>query len=118
MPYFTTLYYTLLYFQIVLLNLLIAIMSDSYAKVRANSYLESQHERAMLLVELEALWLPLLAWARGPGHVYSSEKFPMWLHVLKATELTDVEVADRHLLTLYLRTYFVRTYVVRTYLPR
>ena len=72
--------------QIVLLNLLIAIMSDSYAKVRENSRLESLHERAMLLAELEAAWLPLLASWFGAERVYSAEKFPMWLHVLKPVE--------------------------------
>ena len=55
--------------QIVLLNLLIAIMSDSYAKVRENSRLESLHA-AGLLPEAELYALEnLLADAPDDGRV-------------------------------------------------
>ena len=40
----------------------------------------------MLLVELEAAWLPLFASWRGKDQVYTAKKFPMWLHVLKPME--------------------------------
>lgn len=69
--------------NIVSLNLLIAIMSDSYQAVRENSVLEYAYEKAKLLLNLEITWLPVLAWLRGTHTSEDTGTFPRWLHVLR-----------------------------------
>ena len=97
--------------QIVLLNLLIAIMSDSHARVAENSLLVAQFERAKMILEHERLmfkkdapiapsdapinpfldttdlrrcwdrWLPPLF--RQPRQ---ADVFPRWLHLLETVD--------------------------------
>ena len=60
--------------------------------MRENSELESLHERAKLVLELEATWLHLLAMMgfRAPLHE-DKAFFPMWLHVLKPWDESDTK---------------------------
>jgi hypothetical protein len=75
----------LLLTQIVLLNLLIAIMSDSYNKVRTQAELAAKYELAQVITETEVS-PPLFerAWAHFTrrSHVVHTKKFPRWLHVI------------------------------------
>jgi len=77
--------------QVVLLNLLIAIMSDSYTKVRTQAELASKFEQAQVVLE-EEISPPLLerVWNRVMG-LGDHHKFPRWLHVLmnETDELTN-----------------------------
>jgi len=82
--------------QIVSLNLLIAIMSDSYRLVRRNSVLESAYEKAYLLLQLETTWLPALAWLRNVPTSKDLTKFPRWLHVLKPVKDGLDERVEQH----------------------
>ena len=45
--------------NIILLNLLIAIMADSYGRVQQYSQLEAMYERASIIIEMEQTMLPL-----------------------------------------------------------
>ena len=57
--------------QLISLNLLIAIMTDSYDKVRQNTMLEAMREKAQLVLELESTWLPFAAQLKlfPPAHL-------------------------------------------------
>jgi hypothetical protein len=75
---------------IVMLNLLIAIISDTYEKVKEKEVAQFLFERACLIVEYEANlklvasltcgWIPLDKWFRVDA---------TWLHVLKRSEGAD-----------------------------
>jgi hypothetical protein len=75
---------------IVMLNLLIAIISDTYEKVKEKEVAQFRSERACLIVEYEANvklvawmtcgWIPLAKWFRVDA---------TWLHVLKRSEGAD-----------------------------
>lgn len=74
--------------QIVLLNLLIAIMSDTYTRARERIALTSRYEKAQIIWELElyVCWLhdlvPSRAWSLclGHGRDFHPVLFPDWLH--------------------------------------
>jgi len=66
----------LLLVVIVLLNLLIAIMSDTYSEVNANATLEYRLELANIILEVEKS----SAFSRTDARL-----FPLWLHILKPT---------------------------------
>lgn len=74
--------------QIVLLNLLIAIMSDTYTRARERIALTSRYEKAQIIWELELYicWLhdlvPSRFWSLclGRGRDFHSALFPDWLH--------------------------------------
>jgi hypothetical protein len=89
---------------LIMLNLLIAIMNSAYEQVQAMAQLEVLHEKSLIILGIERLWLPVLrklglhrdraAHARGgrPGgaracHEGESEDFPRWLHLLVPTAL-------------------------------
>jgi len=72
--------------QIVMLNLLIAIMTDSYEAVRENAKRESDYEKAKLILRVESSWLDLSARLRGTTLADEDAKFPEWLHVLQPLE--------------------------------
>jgi len=59
--------------QILLLNLLIAKLSDAYAKIKASSLLASNFQQAVLLIEYEILAHVLFSPRSG--------RWPPWLHV-------------------------------------
>jgi len=59
--------------QIVLLNLLIAKLSDAYAKIKASSLLASNFQQAILLIEYEILARVIFSPRSG--------RWPRWLHV-------------------------------------
>eukprot|EP00045_Choanoeca_perplexa_P017145 m.243226 g.243226 ORF g.243226 m.243226 type:complete len:1747 (-) comp17460_c0_seq1:28-5268(-) len=65
---------TIMGISIVLLNLLIAILSDSYERVQDKADVEFQKLRAAYLVELEASMLP--------ADLQDEERFPRWIHVM------------------------------------
>ena len=44
-------------FQVVLINLLIAIMADSYNKIQQKAELEAISEKATIIMEAETSWL-------------------------------------------------------------
>jgi hypothetical protein len=62
--------------MIVMLNLLIALMSDSYAAVKAQTEQEFLLERARIIVELERTTM-------GIAELQDDHKFPHWLHILR-----------------------------------
>ena len=72
--------------MILLLNLLIALMGDSYEKVQENAYIESLAQRAALLVDIEL--------EIGQRRLQHQGFFPRYLHALMAKEL--VTKTDDH----------------------
>lgn len=71
--------------NIVLLNLLIALMGGSYSKVQEHSDLEGRMELLNVLLEIEKhhLWMrriPFFGWRKS-----SHELSPRWIHVLAPT---------------------------------
>ena len=62
-----------------MLNLLIAIMADSYEKVKESEVLEARILRAQTIIDAEAL-MSEADWKK-------EEYFPHFLHVLRATGL-------------------------------
>lgn len=65
---------TTLFVTIILLNLLIAIMGDSYARIQENSEVEFLRLRATVLREYELFM--------SPEELADENMFPKWLHVL------------------------------------
>ena len=65
--------------MILLLNLLIALMGDSYEKVQENAYSESLAQRAALLVDIEL--------EIGQERLQHQGYFPRYLHALMSKEL-------------------------------
>jgi len=86
--------------QVILLNLLIAIMSDTYSRVRASNALEARHNRALIIQEYELMFVYLLRmWRRLTGQhdwpPVDSSCFPAWLHMcIPETDDTVVEDSD------------------------
>ena len=66
---------------IIMLNLLIAIMSDTYERVTENNDAEARKLRAQIIIDEEKLLAP--AELLHPPH------FPAFLQLLQAKELTD-----------------------------
>jgi len=78
--------------QVLMCNMLIAIMTDSYDKVRENAGLESAYEQGKLLLEIEASWLPLLSLFRRSASARAAAEarlWPQWLHVLRPADDDD-----------------------------
>jgi hypothetical protein len=65
---------TMLFVAIILLNLLIAIMGDSYTRIQEKSEVEFLRLRATVLLEYELFM--------SPEELADQTKFPKWLHVL------------------------------------
>ena len=78
-----------IFVQIILINLLIAKLSDAYAKIRASSVLASAFQQTLLLLEYEVI-------AR---HFFSSDprRFPRWLHVSLPSKAIGEEKHDSEL---------------------
>lgn len=88
--------------EVMLLNLLIAIMGDSYGKVHQYAKLEAMSERAKIILEAEVYWLNMSAKSRtfarrasswtasfgsllfSDGDYVSRRDFAVWLHILQA----------------------------------
>ena len=66
---------------LICLNLLIVIMNDATNKVRAASQRVAVSEKTQLLLEIDELWLPVMA-SMGRRRVADSANFPRWLHAL------------------------------------
>ena len=75
----------MLFVQIVLLNMVIAIMSESYNDVREVSELVALYERAKLVLAREHQ-LVRAAGRRGTQGKAAANMFPQWLHVLAPME--------------------------------
>jgi hypothetical protein len=58
---------------------LIAIMNSAYESVRHVARLEVMQEKAMIILDIERLWLPMLIKWFG---IDSEVLFPRWLHLL------------------------------------
>ena len=71
--------YVIVFLIIVLLNLLIAIMTDSYEQVKESEIVEDRKGRARLVVEHERLWP-------------AENVFPRFMHVLRPAEGGGEEV--------------------------
>ena len=67
------LFLALIFTTVLLLNLLIAIMSDSYEQVKESEVVEDRKGRASLIVEHERLWP-------------DENTYPRFMHVLRPTE--------------------------------
>mmetsp|Transcript_36464 Transcript_36464/g.46802 ORF Transcript_36464/g.46802 Transcript_36464/m.46802 type:complete len:1470 (-) Transcript_36464:220-4629(-) len=81
----------LLLVVIVLLNLLIAIMSDAYAEVKQNASLEYRLELANIILEIEKS--KAFAWT-------DARLYPSWVHILKPIASLQTEFkTDHHLLS-------------------
>ena len=65
---------------IVTMNLLIAIMSDSYDRVRDNQRLEARLQKAMVLVDIDRTYGELLV------RFFGENIYPMYLHVLAPSD--------------------------------
>ena len=65
---------------IVTMNLLIAIMSDSYDRVRDNQRLEARLQKAMVLVDIDRTYGGLLK------RFFGESIYPVYLHVLAPTD--------------------------------
>lgn len=82
---------------VVLLNMLVAIMGETFMRVQEKAVLEAMFEKASIIIETEHSWLPTLhlyvpeGW-KSPllqltgldlrtDH-WCTENFPQWLHVL------------------------------------
>ena len=70
-----------------MLNLLIAIMGDSYDKVQENAFLEYRRELARVIVEIEIMMTKKERRRR--------DYFPRWLHVLQPTTTGGARQRDR-----------------------
>eukprot|EP00193_Tetraselmis_chui_P020832 CAMPEP_0177792786 /NCGR_PEP_ID=MMETSP0491_2-20121128/24713_1 /TAXON_ID=63592 /ORGANISM="Tetraselmis chuii, Strain PLY429" /LENGTH=1607 /DNA_ID=CAMNT_0019315229 /DNA_START=622 /DNA_END=5445 /DNA_ORIENTATION=+ len=68
--------------MVLLLNLLIALMGDSYEKVQEKSKIEALRERAGLLVEMEAV----IEYMLGEEFLIRRNYCPRWLHALMPKE--------------------------------
>ena len=86
--------------QIVLLNLLIAIMSDTYTRARARIALTSRYEKAQIIWELELYtswfhgFIPTWIWSLflAEGETFESTLFPDWLHFCLPDDAKLVEL--------------------------
>lgn len=72
----------ILFQMVLLLNLLIAFMGDSYAKVQEKAKTEALRERAGLLVEIELVM--------GQSYLKRNNYCPRWLHALVPKETVQV----------------------------
>jgi len=83
-PYVGQLLWALFMFleMVLLLNLLIALMGDSYEKVQEKSKIEALRERAGLLVEMEAV----IEYMLGEKFLIKQNYCPRWLHALMPKE--------------------------------
>ena len=77
----------MLFVNIVMLNLLIAIMGDSYDKVQENAFLEYRREKARVLMEIEIMMTK--------KERKREDYFPRWLHVLQPTTTGGARSRDR-----------------------
>jgi hypothetical protein len=77
--------------MILLLNLLIALMGDSYEKVQEKSKVEALRERAGLLVEMELVIEYLL----GEKFLLKHNYCPTWVHAILAKESMSFDGASR-----------------------
>ncbi|KAH8072910.1 Rab guanyl-nucleotide exchange factor [Aureococcus anophagefferens] len=59
LPITTVLQLFMLIFGVLALNLLIAIMNSAYERVRASAVAEMLHEKSMIILSIERLWLPM-----------------------------------------------------------
>lgn len=77
---------------IILLNILIAILSDSYERCQDRADIEFQFSRAKFILEMEHKYLSIL---QTVGYLSAAQAYPEWLHVLvpqgKATGFTSGE---------------------------
>jgi hypothetical protein len=74
---------------IVTMNLLIAIMSDSYDRVRDNQRLEARLQKAMVLVDIDRTYGGLLS------RFFGESIYPFYLHVLApADESGSLDMGD------------------------
>ena len=64
---------------LILLNLLIAIMNSAYESVKLVATLEVMQEKAMIILDIERLWLPLII---SRLRIDPTSLFPRWLHLL------------------------------------
>ena len=63
------LFILLLIVQIVLLNLIIAVMGNTYSRVQQGAIQEAAYERAHIIIEVESTWLPVVEFSRQKLHV-------------------------------------------------
>ena len=77
--------------MVLLLNLLIALMGDSYEKVQEKSKVEALRERAGLLVEMEMVIEYLL----GERFLLKHNYCPRWLHAVLPKEAMSSDGASR-----------------------
>jgi len=77
----------MLFVNTVCLNLLIAIMGDSYDKVQENAFLEYRREMARVLMEIEIMMTK--------KERERKDYFPRWLHVLQPTTHGGPRSRDR-----------------------
>ena len=92
LPITTILQLFMLIFGILALNLLIAIMNSAYERVRASAVAEMLHEKSMIILSIERLWLPMVISAYGIPHDYF---FPRWLLLLGPISILDVSEEKR-----------------------
>ena len=95
LPITTILQLFMLIFGILALNLLIAIMNSAYERVRASAVAEMLHEKSMIILSIERLWLPMVISAYGIPHDYF---FPRWLLLLGPISILDVSQEKRRAL--------------------
>jgi len=92
LPITTVLQLFMLIFGVLALNLLIAIMNSAYERVRASAVAEMLHEKSMIILSIERLWLPMVISAYGIPHDYF---FPRWLLLLGPISILDVSEEKR-----------------------
>lgn len=80
---------------VLVLNLLIAIMNSVYERVRTSAVAEMLHEKALLILAIERLWLPLWVRARGRD---GEDLFPRWLLALAPAAVVEREAGLREAL--------------------
>ena len=77
---------------LILLNLLIAVMNDSYVSVRDIAVFEVAREQSLLAIDIERFWLPIFAdYLRIDLEIC----FPEWLHILCPTGVLDTAAQQR-----------------------
>ena len=78
------------YLALLLLNLLIAIMNSCYEAVKTNVNSVLLYEKSRIILDIQALWLPFVAWGHGRPRSYY---FPRWLFILAPAADADTWTA-------------------------